>query len=82
MKKRMSNQQRALVRKLPLQKETEGLAGAQLQVQLEPVEGAQMFLMLNDSGHIGYPAARSPREEDIMPMLNLVRHKFMPFSSV
>lgn len=43
--KRMSNQQRTLVRKMPLQKKTEGLAGVHSQVQLRPVKGAQMFLM-------------------------------------
>lgn len=51
------------MRKMPLQKEIEGLAGAQSQVQLGPMERAQMFLMVNDRGHIGYPAARSPRKE-------------------
>jgi hypothetical protein len=61
-----------LVRKMSLLKDTEGLAGARLWVQLGPVVGTLMSLSVNNRGCLGYPTASSPREENILSMLNLV----------
>jgi hypothetical protein len=54
------------------QKETEGLTGVQLWVQLGPV-------VVNDRGCLGYPVASSPREDDIMLIPNLDGHEPMTF---
>jgi hypothetical protein len=53
----MSDQQKRLVKKIPLFTETEGLA---VLIQLEPVARA-LLSSLNDKWHLEYSASNTPR---------------------
>jgi hypothetical protein len=64
-----------------LLKETKALAGTWLGVQLEPRIGVQLSLSVNDRGQLQYPTARSPRNDDIMSMPNMVGHGSISFDS-
>lgn len=58
--------------------EAEGLAGAELWVQLEPVVGALMSLSLNYRGCLRNPTARNPRD-DIISEPKLVEFESVTF---
>lgn len=45
---------------------TDDLGRAQIRIQLGPLVGAVMSLLVNGRGLLGYPTASSPRKDDIM----------------
>lgn len=46
--------------------ETDDLGKAQMRIQLGPLVGAVMSLLVNGRGLLGYPTASSPRKDDIL----------------
>jgi hypothetical protein len=55
------------------------LAGIQLWVQLEPVFRVQISLSVNDTERLGYPAARSTKEDDTISVPILAGHGSVTF---